>query len=154
VGLFSRKPKQDAGAAAAAAPPAGAPAGDDPLVPLLGLTVDQAAFADGTLTLTFKGPAGEAHLEAYGRAFMAEGGVPSIAGTPPFVALLKQAPGRKVVGAIMRVGDTLSIELEGGIAAVASLRPGDFAGTTAVYLKGPGRSYVSFHDAGFARLAM
>jgi hypothetical protein len=118
------------------------------------MKVDQAAYGDGTLTLTFKGAAGEAHLEGYGRVFLTEGGVPSIAGTPPFKALLGQLPGRKVVGATMRVGDTLSIEVEGGLAAVASLRAGDYPGSEAVYIKGPGKSYVNFNENGFARLTM
>jgi len=162
MGLFSRKaaaPVPAPGTKAKSEPPsvpaAGTPGGsDDPLVPLLGMSVDQAAYADSTLTLTFRGAAGEAHLEGYGRVFLAEKGVPSIAGTPPFEALLGLLPGRKVVGAAMRVGDTLTIDLEGGLAAVASLRAGDYPGAEAVYLKGPGRSYVNFNENGVARLQM
>jgi hypothetical protein len=118
------------------------------------MSVDQAAYADGTLTLTFKGAAGEAHLEAYGRVFLTEKGVPSVAGTAPFRALLSQFPGRKVTAALMRVGDTLTIEVEGGLAAVASLRAGDFQGSEAVYIKGPGKSYLNFNENGFARLTL
>ena len=149
MGLFGKRP-----AAAAAAPKATPPKSDDPLVALVGLSVNEAAYEDGTLTITFKGAGGEAHLEAYGRAFLAERGVPSIAGTPPFKALLKSVPGRKVVATALRVGDTLTVELEGGLTAVASLRAGDYAGEAAVYLKGPGKSYVNFNENGFARLAL
>ena len=150
MGLFSRKP-----AAPPPVPPAAPlPPSDDPLVPLLGMIVDQAAYADGTLTLTFKGSAGEAHLEGYGRVFLTEKGVPSIAGTPPFRALLEKLPGRRVTGAFMRVGDTLTIEADGGFSAVASLRAGDYPGTEAVYIKGPGKSYVNFNENGFARLTL
>lgn len=150
MGLFGRKPAAPAPVPAAGTPPKA----DDPLVPLLGMVVDQAAYADGTLTLTFKGAGGEAHLEGYGRVFLTEKGVPSIAGTPPFKALLGQLPGRKVTGAIMRVGDTLSIELDGGLSAVASLRAGEYPGSEAVYIKGPGKSYVNFNENGFARLTL
>ena len=152
MGLFSRKPGAPPPAKPSAPPPL--PKSDDPLLPLLGMAVDQAAYADGTLTLTFSGPAGEAHLEAYGRLVLKAQGQVNNPGTAAFDAALRLAPRRKVVGALVRVGEDLTVEVEGGLSAVMSLRAGDYPGAEAVYLKGPGRSYVNFNENGVARLSM
>ena len=149
MGLFGRKaPPQPA------APPSAPRATDDPLVPLLRMKVDQAVFADNTLTLTFKGAGGEAHLEAYGKVVVRSGGKEHPSGAQGFDALLRLAAGRTVTGAVMRVGREIVFELEGGTAVAISLVKADYPGSDAAYLKGPGKSNVNFHEGGFARLAL
>ena len=148
MGLFGRKPVPQP----AAPPPA--PSTDDPLVPLLRMKIEQAVYGDDTLTLTFKGAGGEAHLEAYGKVILRTAGQEHRAGAQNFDALLRLAAGRTVTGAVMRVGRELVFELEGGTAIAISLVPGEYPGNDAAYLKGPGKSYVNFNEGGFARLAL
>jgi hypothetical protein len=151
MGLFSRKAAAPP-PPAAAAPPAKA---DDPLSALVGMTVGESAFEDGTLTLTFRGPAGEAHLEAYGKlTFTQSPGRHLAPGTAEFKSALLTAPGRRVISTEVRVGDTLLVELDKGLTLAASLTAGSYPGESAVYLKGPGKSYVNFNENGVARLTM
>ncbi len=148
MGLFSRKPAPEAAPPVAPAPP------DDPLGRILGLAVDAAAYADGTLTLTFVGGAGEAHLEAFGKLKVIHSGESLDPTRRGFDAAVSSLVGRKVGAASQKRGEELAIEFEGGVAVVASLKGGDYPGTSAVYLKGPGKSYVNFHRDGFTRLAL
>lgn len=156
MGLFGKRPAAPKGAppASPAPPPNPNPYGD-PLLGLLGLVVDEAAYADSTLTLTFKGAAGEAHLEAYGQFELSqkEWGTQRPGG-PGFDSALAAAPGRRVLAARMEMGQALIIELEEGLTFIASLQGGTYPGDSAVYLKGPGRLLANFNENGSARLTL
>lgn len=154
MGLFGRKAQAPPPPPPPAARPS-PPANDDPLAALVGLTVGESAFEDGTLTLTFRGPAGEAHLEAYGLLVLNQ--APSHQherGSPGFKAALKTAPGQAVTATKVFFGDKLTIEFEKGLTLVVSLQAGSYPGECALYLKGPGKSYVNYNENGVARLTL
>ena len=121
----------------------------------MGLTVDKSAYEDATLTLTFKGAAGEAHLEAYGQLVLNQAPSRGLSpGNAPFEQAVAAAPGKRVVATEFHFAEQLRIELEGGLTLIVSLLRGTYPGESAVYLKGPGKSYVNFNENGFARLTL
>jgi hypothetical protein len=154
VGLFGRKAKEPAPPPAAPPrlPPAAPSIEVDPLAAIVGSAVDESAYEDGLLSLTFKGAAGDAHLEAYGQCEFSEGGKRHARGTPGFDAAVAAARGRRVLNTQLKMGEALVIQFEGGLNFVASLAQGTYPGTSAVYLKGPGRSHANYNENGIARL--
>jgi hypothetical protein len=132
----------------------GADGQGEPIAAIRRGKVAAAHVSEGILTLKIVTSDGEALIEVPGRAQLSAGGRTFSEAAPEFPSAVGELLGAKVLEASIERGQTIKLDFGKAGTLVISLVEGDYPGTRALFLKGPGKTFVSYHCDGATKLTM